>query len=338
MQKLLLAVSVMVAGGFFISGCGSQGGTSVTRPLAPAPVATSFMPSAQQTMAVPDLSRPPGQQIDRSNVYSVQLELVPSKTTYLPGEPIEMQVTLTNDSSGKVDPVAVEPYPPVIYIVIPGETPEANKLIKTFPTGSDQKTLAMGEEASYSLNWDQKDDQGQQVAPGWYFYEFKYNVIIPGMGRMGSGGADRAFLIRYPQGAMQKTLTLNQTQTVREFPFANIDGNKQSIDLEVTLEQVEMSALGVSFLAVAKSAHNPVSGYNNPAWMNGFRQAQYVVDGTVKDARAANTRFLDSGIELRWGNNDAYLDPVPADAKKLTLVITRLGDWQGRLEFPIPLN
>jgi hypothetical protein len=35
-----------------------------------------------------------------------------------------------------------------------------------------------------------------------------------------------------------------------------------------------------------------------------------------------------------WNN----LDPVPIDAKELTLKITKLGDWEGPWEFKVPLD
>src|ERR1035437_3267770 len=210
-------------------------------------------------MAVPGPMQPlgnPGNPPGRTNVYSVQLKLVPSKMIYLPGEPVQMEITLSNASTGNVVPITVEPYPPIIYIVIPGGTPESTKLIKTLPTGSQNKTLATGEQVSYPVTWDQKDDNGKQVSPGWYYYEGKYNMTNDVMGKTGTGVTDRAFLIQYPQGAMQKTLALNQSQTISDFPFTSNNGQKQSIPLILTLKSIELSEKGASFLVVASSPNN----------------------------------------------------------------------------------
>jgi hypothetical protein len=325
---LILATVLMLS----VSSCQSSG----TPPIS---VTTAFPPGpgTQDTISVPGFMQPPGH-TPGGNVYSVQLKLVPSKLEYPPGEPVHMNVTLTNASSGKVDPITVQPYPPVIYIVTVGATPESTRLIKTFPIGNDPKTLALGEQVTYSLLWDQKDDTGKQVSPGWYFYEFKFNMIGTGLGKTGTGGRSRAFLIQHPQGELQKTIDLNLTQTIKDFPFSTMDGKKQSIDLAVTLQQVIMNDQGLSFLALANSTHNPVSSYKSPEWMIGFAQAQAIVDGEIRDAGVANIRPSDSGLELRWGGNDSYLNPLPADAQQLTLVITRFLDWQGRLEFPVPLR
>jgi hypothetical protein len=314
-----------------LSGCKSDGNglESVTG-------AISSTSPVDGTVVVP---APLGQSPGRANVYSVGLKLNPAKTVYLPGEPIEMNITVLNASQGEVDPVTVDPCPPAINIMSPGGTPDSDKLVKTFAAGNEQKTLAKGEQIIYPITWDQKDDNGNQIPAGWYFYGYTCffgNQSIPG-GKVGSGGTERAFLVQYSQGALQKTIELNQSQTITDFPFDTLDGKTQPIDLTLTLKQVEMSENGISFMMVASSPDNPVPGYNNPEWMSGFREAQYVVDGVVKEARAANTSFLDSGIELRWGYNDAYLDPVPVDAKQLTIIITKFGSWQGRLEFQVPL-
>ena len=67
--------------------------------------------------------------------------------------------------------------------------------------------------------------------------------------------------------------------------------------------------------------------------------AEYVFDDTVKDARGANTKYADDGIELRWGREGSYRDPIPSDTKELTFIITRLGDdWEGPWEFKVPLE
>lgn len=50
------------------------------------------------------------------------------------------------------------------------------------------------------------------------------------------------------------------------------------------------------------------------------------------------TRTEKGGMELTWGNDATWLDPVLSDAKELTFTITEFGDWEGPWEFRIPLQ
>jgi len=266
-----------------------------------------------------------------------------------------MELLLTNASKGEVEPVIVSPLPPVISLVAsgvflgPAMPPNANRGIesgepaKTFPAGTGEETLAKGEKLTYNLTWDQKDEDGNQVSPGWYYYESRYNFRQESSEEgVGSGIRERAFLIQYPQGAMQKSIELDQAKTVTGLPLT-VDGETKLVDVVINLQRVELNDMGVTFYAEMSSPNNPVSGYNNPEWSGHIPlSAQYVVDGIIKEARAPSSKFLDSGIEFRWGaspDDDNYLDPVPADAKELTFVIPEIRpDWQGPWEFKISLE
>lgn len=304
------------------------------------------------------LSEPPGGislPSGGDKVYSVQLDLAPSKTVYLPGEQVQMTVTLTNTSEGDVEPLVISPFPPKISLVPAGSfsgpavPPNINPAlasgaVKTFPAGSGEKTLAKGEKATFGLKWDQKDENGKQASPGWYYYEFSYSANQESSGPGGgiSGGRDRAFLIQYPQGAMQKVIEVNQSCTVSDLPFL-VNGETKLIDVALTLEEVELNETGATFYATMTSPDNPVSGYNGPEWHGHIPLAsQYAVDGIVKDARAPNSQFLDNEVDFRWGasaDDPNYLDPVPADAKNLTFTIPDIGpDWKGPWEFNISLR
>jgi hypothetical protein len=110
-----------------------------------------------------------------------------------------------------------------------------------------------------------------------------------------------------------------------------------SIDLTITLERGELTAQGAKFCAFATSPNSPSTGYDHPQFSGAVR-AQYIVDGVIKDAGPACMRYFDDGIRLSWGYDLTRLDPVPSDAKELTLTITKFGDWQGPWEFHIPLE
>ncbi len=296
----------------------------------PAPVIT--IPPAPAPALPPGVTPPPR---PTGPPFNVGVDFVPSKTTFVPGETIEVVLKLKNNSP---EPVAVT-LPPKVSLVVPGPEPDSGTVVHTFPAGTQEQRLAVGETVTYKLTWDQKDEKGNPASPGWYFVDYMLPIRkeSPPVMDWGQGGRSRLFLIQYPQGAMQKTIELNQSQTITGVPL-NVGSINMPVNLVMTLKRVELTEKGASFFVLASSSNNPVSGYNNSEWAGHWATAQYVVDGIVKDARVSNTIFSDSGIELRWGYNESYLDPVPADAKELTFRITRLGDWQGPWEFKVQLK
>jgi hypothetical protein len=350
----------------------SQGNLSVpVETLTPIPQAAALFteapPDEGASTVVPMPALPTGKPGDvllphtgRENVYSVQLDLVPSKLVYLPGEKVQMELILTNASKGKVEPVIVSQLPPVVRmveagsitrqaqavppgVILPGPESAKSVIVKTFPAGTEEKTLAAGEKATYQLTWNQKDENGNQVSPGWYYYETNYNFRPESAKEDRNAGLrDRAFLIQYPQGALQKIIEVNQSRMIPGLPLTIGDETKP-VDVVITLKRVELNEMGATFYTTMSSPDNPVSGYNNPEWMSRIPMgAQYMVDGVVTEARAPVSQFLDSGIEFRWGatpDDPNYLDPVPADAKEITFVIPEIGyDWKGPWEFAIPLE
>ena len=256
----------------------------------------------------------------------------------MPGDEVEIEVRLSNES---VEPVTVAKMPPKVSIVLlePGE--DNIRVIYAFDAGTEERELAVGETAIYTLTWDQRDEDGEQPPPGWYFGEFEYTVrpqTAP-ENEWRSGGRNRLFLIQYPQGAMEKVIELNQSQTATGLPL-EVDNEIIPIDLVITLKRVELTEESTGFFVLLTSPNNPLPSYDEVWWHIALDEhAQYVFDGTVKDARGANTRYTDDGIELRWGREGSYRDPVPSDTKELTFIITRLGDdWEGPWEFAVPLE
>ncbi|MDD5038735.1 MAG: hypothetical protein PHN78_05400, partial [Dehalococcoidales bacterium] len=317
----------------------------------------------EESLVVPAPVPPPGMTIapmpGRTNVYSVEIDLIPSKQVYLPGEQIDMKLVLTNASTGDVEPVVFTSLPPVVSLVrtgtfsgpavppgviVPPSEAGQSGAVKTYAAGTGEMTLAKGEELTYNLTWDQKDKDGNQVSPGWYNYESNCNYHpASSENNVGSGVGKRAFLIQYPQGAMQKSIEVNQSKKITGLPITAVNGETKLVDVTITLGMVDLSEMGATFYASMTSPNNPVSGYNNFEWLSHVPlSAQYVVDGVVKEARAPNTQFLDSGVEFRWGASAEdinYLDPIPADAKELTFVISEIRpDWIGPWEFKVQLN
>jgi len=348
---LLLATAILLT----VSCAGSTPKTAPpvpeTSPTNEAPVAVPAPTPPPDRARVPRPVPPTG----RENVYSVQIDLVPSKLVYMSGEQVQLELVLTNASKGEVEPVIVSPLPPVISLVAsgvflgPAMPPNINRgiesgeSVKTFTAGTGEKLLAKGEKLTYNLTWDQKGEDGNQVSPGWYYYESRYKFRRESSEEgVGSGVRKRAFLIQYPQGAMVKTIEVNQSRTITGLPLTSNDETK-GVDVTINLQRVELNEMGATFYVEMRSPNNPVSGYDNPEWLGHVPlSAQYVIDGVVKEARAPSSKFLDSGIEFRWGasqDDDNYLDPVPADAKEITFVIPEIRpDWEVRWEFEIQLE
>ena len=373
MKKILILV-VMLITTAIAAGCAPEAPTtslppdpSISIPTAPlstaAATTTGTTTANDKSVIVPAPVAPPGMTLapmpGRTNVYSVEIDLIPSKQVYLLGEQIDMKLVLTNASTGDVEPVVVTSLPPVMNlirtgtfsgpavppgVIVPPSEAGQSGAVKTYAAGTGEKTLAKGDKLKYNLTWDQKDIDGNQVSPGWYNYESNCSYRPESSeNNVGSGVGKRAFLIQYPQGAMQKTIEVNQSKTITGLPITSVNGETKLVDVTITLERVELNELGATFYATMTSPNNPVSGYNNFEWLSHVPlSAQYTVDDMVKEARSPNSQFLDDGIKFRWGasaDDPNYLDPVPADAKEIFFVISEIRpDWIGPWEFKIQLK
>jgi hypothetical protein len=356
MKKLITGIMLVISVLFAVS-CAIP--APQTAPSLPASSPANIMTVPAPTLLGP--TNEPGSPVPmpitgRNNVYSVQSNIVSSKPVYMPGEQIQMELTLTNASYGQVEPVFVSPLPPAISLVTSGLTSSrdmppdmglipglaSGPVVKFFPAGTDERKLAVGENINYKLTWDQKMESGAQAPSGWYFYEMKFSIRRESSPTVDSttGGRTKAFLIQYPQGAMQKTIELNQIKTITGMPYITENGTRL-VDLVINLKEVVLDEKGASFYAVVTSPGTQFSRKNQPQWASGSNMAQFIVDGAVNSARAANMQFSDNGVELHWGawgNDPNYLDPVPADAKSLSFIITELFGQQGNWEFKILLE
>jgi len=241
-----------------------------------------------------------------------EVRVVPEEAYYLPGEIVEVKLSLSNVSS---EPITVEPYPSEIQVT----STSGRVWYTTSDPGRASAVLIPGHERGLVFTWDQKDQEDNQVPPGWYNITFKDINAIQGDSRYGINPTAR-ILIQYPQGAMEKSLNINQSQEVN--------------DITVTLERVELSSTGMIVYAFSTPP-----GYNSPQGILPTSRlmvasAEYSVDGNdVKEAGFAGFRFLEDGTRYTW----KALDPVPTDAKELTFrIIMRwedkpeelLGPWE----------
>jgi len=145
----------------------------------------------------------------------------PYEAYYLPGEPVAVQLVFINVASG---PVTLKYVPqtnvtkhlekaPILYSEV-----RAEQRVDTEPD----------EEIITDFIWDQKDINGEQVPPGWYDITWKPpDAPRPADNKIGLGSTAMV-LIQHPQGAMEKTIEVNETQTIN--------------GITVTLERVELTS------------------------------------------------------------------------------------------------
>jgi hypothetical protein len=237
--------------------------------------------------------------------------------TYGLGEEIHIEFSIKNTRSYQY---RIEPFPPLVEIM----RLTSGELVRSFPGGTGDKSLAPGEVATYTLTWDQRDNQQQQVTYGYYdfelgrFYVEGYPYTSRSIGCL--------VLILPPEGTMEKTILVNESQTVN--------------GITITLERVELSALEMKVFALCTPPGYHLS--QDPdlpsTWPMGVALAEYSLDNdTAKNAGSSGSwgiHLLENGEEHKW----CKLDPVPNGTKELTFRITKFADWQGPWEFHVPLQ
>jgi len=244
----------------------------------------------------------------------LQVSAIPDEGYYLPGQEVEIELGFTNVGS---ETVTLSLFPPEIRV-------KSMDTVRLFTAGTKEVRLEPGEVVTHNFGWDQRDENGVQVPPGWYIVNVRITYVhgSPPKTTQQSFGDTAKIYIQYPQGAMEKTIEPNQSQTVN--------------GITITLERVELSAEGARFYAfVLPPGYTP----SQPAPMVMVPvRARYSFDGITKDAGLAGWGTRRDGVELKWGRPDQPLDPVPSDASELTFTITRFGDWEGPWEFKVPLE
>ena len=248
-----------------------------------------------------------------------EVSVAPEEAYNLPGEPVEVKFSITNVSS---NPITFDPYPPEIQV----SSVSQDEVVFSIPAGTQPLEIKPGDTIALEFSWDQKDKEGKQIPPGWCDIIFNDITVMQGSGQSYGLSPRSRVLIQYPQGAMEKSFDLNQSQTIN--------------DITVTLERIELTSSGMTVYAFnTPPGHTPPQGIlPTSTFLDAF--AEYSVDGGVmKQAGSAGLCFLENGTRYTWKN----LDPLPADAKELTFRIRMryydkpeglLGLW----EFKIPLQ
>ena len=96
----------------------------------------------------------------------MQAEGNTNKPAYVSGEDVKIEITLKNVSS---QALSIEQFPPILSLM----QAETRQPVYTFRAGTDSRTLAPNATATYAVNWNQLDFNGQPVPSGGYYLELE---------------------------------------------------------------------------------------------------------------------------------------------------------------------
>ncbi|MBA7691672.1 hypothetical protein ES703_100223 [subsurface metagenome] len=227
----------------------------------------------------------------------------PREARYLPGEPVAVQLVFKNVKSSP----AILEYVPQIHVTKHLDTApvlysqvEAEQRVDTKP---DEKIIT-------DFIWDQKDTNGEQVSPGWYDITWKPpDTPRPTDGKIGLGSSAMV-LIQHPQGAMEKTIEVNESRTAN--------------DITVTLERVELTSREMKVYAFVTQPDYPPTVRSSPFW---DAATEYRIDGGAPvTLHRFSLKQLENGARFIWGGTTpkGTLDPVPSDAHELVFKINSM--------------
>ncbi|MDD5501046.1 MAG: hypothetical protein PHH57_05095 [Candidatus Omnitrophica bacterium] len=247
--------------------------------------------------------------------FNVNVSTAPS---HLPGEQIMFGIAIHNLSSGTI---TIDPFSPAKWI----KSVDRNEIVFSSPGGQSTYDLQSGMPFLPTKDtWEQKDNNGQQVAPGWYEIGYEYIVIDQGTGERYTATPTARFQIVDPDSAMNKVMDVNQSTTAE--------------DMTITLKRIEINAVGTKVYTFITPPGYSLTTEHPPYQMESLMtnsMAEYSVDGgDVKQIKSGGGKADAEGITLTWDN----LEPMPLGSKELTFIITQLGDLKGRWEFKIKLN
>jgi len=238
----------------------------------------------------------------------IKMEAAFDKDNYPPGDEINIELSFTNITS---EPYEISPFPPLVEVRADGMR---DRVVYTFSAGSGNVTVQSEEAIAHTLVWDQQDEQGQQVAYGYY------DFYIPGGGTLEDKAIVGGIHVLPPEGIIEKTINVGKSHTVN--------------GITVTLNRVELTPSGPRFYAFSAD----FGQLTTPDKMPPAPYAEYYLDnGTVREEDKVN--IIGGGSNLE-GQEYVWMMsmPVPKGTKELTFIITEFGGQEGPWEFKIPLE
>jgi hypothetical protein len=236
----------------------------------------------------------------------------------LPGERIYFGISISNTSQ---DTLTVDPFSPAKWIRLVGQSDviySSNPGTQTYELRSGGPFLPLKD------FWDQKDNNGQQVAPGWYEIGYDYVVIEQTTGKRYTSTPTAWFQIADPDSAMNKNVDVNQS--------ASSEG------AEVVLKRIEMNAVETKVYTFTAPPGYTWPKDHPPADLQSLvsnSEAEYKIDGgTIKKLQSHRGQGDADGVTIIWDE----LEPMPVNARELIFTITQLGGVKGIWEFKVELR
>lgn len=296
---------------------------SATTPLqptyttTPAPTATTPAPTVQPTTTMAPTVAEPGEETTIPSTTepsptqlpakSVSLTAAFDKETYLPGEPVTVEVTFTNITGG---PLLFSPFPPSFEVYSFGGS---GAVVYTFPPGDSSLAVPKGNSVTHTIVWDQRDAQGRQVPCGQYIFS------VPAGGTLEDSRAVGSVYILPPEGVIERTIDVNESLTVG--------------GVAITLEKIELTRSGPRFYAFSADYRDP----GPPLSLETFRAGYSLDGGPIIETRPVAAIGGGPGVD---GYQYVWFMsvPVPSGTRELTFIVTRFGDIEGPWEFTISLE
>lgn len=249
---------------------------------------------------------------------------VPDEAYYLPGETVEVKLLFKNVSSNNV----TLKYLPEIYVVKHhvGKHLSTGQALYSWTGRELLVELKPDETTTIDFIWDQKDTNGEQVPTGWYYVTWKDpNVTSETVWKAGNVAM---VLVRYSQGAIEKIIEVNESQTVK--------------DITITLERIVLTTEEMMIYVRGTPAYIPPPSKNSQ--MEGF--GEYSIDGGEVIPLNEGSLWKENRSEFHWGGRrPGVLDPVPNGAKELVFRIKDVSMThtpseivEGPWEFRVPLE
>ena len=306
----VVLVMVMVSGIMWSTGVFRFSRTPITNPTTTATVSpTTTSTTKHTTIPTTQPTSPVGQRA------LLKADASTNKTSYLPGEKVEIVVSLKNVTP---QPIKIEKYPPILSLM------QATSMqpVYTFAAGIASITLAPDETKKFVVSWDQRDSKGRDVISGEYYLELEdldyqgqtiqLNFNNPVRFNILPGTTDN--------GTVEKTIMFNESQ--------NDNG------ITVNLQRIELSTNGVKLYAFI----TPPPGYailGNTPDKDYSASANYYLDGGWgKNAGMSSVVYFSNGMNHVW----SISEPVSEENNELIFIVTNVGNYAGYWEFRIPLK
>jgi|Deesub1362A_J573_1020465.scaffolds.fasta_scaffold02540_5 hypothetical protein len=257
---------------------------------------------------------------------TAELTIKTNKLSYLPGEDVEVRITFENKGSSEITLIFPPPEIDIVQWV-------SGKIVRSFSPAHEKIVVQPNEKLSHTIKWDQKNEEGEQVFGNYYIDTGIERMVKRSLrGELDNSMLELLYharseriLIQYPQGAMNKTIELNQSKTVNE--------------ITVILQKVKLSESQAKIYVLAKlpmpePTPTPEIPLPEPTPPDISCTAYYIVDnGEKKDAGRVKIRVFEDDYRVTW-----TIDPIPSDAKEMRFVVLRFGEFIGPWEFQVALS